>query len=650
MVDHPSEEISSTNGESTASISDRTEQPIGRVILLASKLLYTEELSDFIDELARIVMENFPVKALIVYILDDHGIYQAKGVYGFPPERIQEIKEKTLYTFSEVQEMENTHTRPLGRFSKFYPAELVDLSDEREILTSLDVHRVHEPRKNKDDFHPLDAVVIEFLDRSEKEIGSFFITDTTTGKHLSEDDLSGLEILASFASVAIELTNLRMKEQDLLTAHERRAAQISQILAVTSSIATLADTAKLIKKVLELTLELFGFDSSAIALYDETEGCFRWKAVRGYSDEQTSRALNLRLPLEIIERDIKPEFRIGYLAHYRPAEKILPEDLPYFFMFESLENAKKAMNEPRKASDAWHALDDLTFVIYDRTGKPIGIISPDNPTNGKIPSRETLEMLEVFVSMVAISFENADIYHETTASRDEVRVLNRLMFHDLMNYSMAIRGYCDLALTQTVEELQEKYVERAMKQIEQTSELIGKVRKLSAIRSADRKNLLRIDIARTITVQANKTASIFPAKKVKFNFSFEKEEAFVMANDLLPDLFHNIFMNAIKFDMHENIVIDVGLKEIIDNPVEPQSKHWLVTIADHGPGIPDERKQTIFIGTQKLGPTEPARGMGLGLSIVKSLVGLYGGRVWVDDREPGDHSKGIVFKVKLPEA
>jgi signal transduction histidine kinase len=40
--------------------------------------------------------------------------------------------------------------------------------------------------------------------------------------------------------------------------------------------------------------------------------------------------------------------------------------------------------------------------------------------------------------------------------------------------------------------------------------------------------------------------------------------------------------------------------------------------------------------------------MGLGLYIVKTLVESYGGRVWVEDRVAGDHTKGARFVVMLP--
>jgi len=44
------------------------------------------------------------------------------------------------------------------------------------------------------------------------------------------------------------------------------------------------------------------------------------------------------------------------------------------------------------------------------------------------------------------------------------------------------------------------------------------------------------------------------------------------------------------------------------------------------------------------------KGFGLGLSIVKSIVDKFGGRIWVEDRVGGDFTKGTVFKIKLPKA
>jgi signal transduction histidine kinase len=41
-------------------------------------------------------------------------------------------------------------------------------------------------------------------------------------------------------------------------------------------------------------------------------------------------------------------------------------------------------------------------------------------------------------------------------------------------------------------------------------------------------------------------------------------------------------------------------------------------------------------------------GLGIGLSIVKIIVTSYKGQVWVEDKVPGDYSKGSNFIVQLP--
>lgn len=459
-----------------------------------------------------------------------------------------------------------------------------------------------------------------------------------------------MDIMVSMASVALELVGVRQKEQRQLETQEMRAAQISQILAVATSILSITDPTNLIEKVLTSIYDLFGLQSNSLTLYDDVERCFKWVGFSGYSETQIARAKKLKTPKEVIERDTRPEYRIGYLAHFKPAEKSIPDDFSQYFIFNDEVEALKLLDIPRKSPDSWHPLDDLAFLVLNRNGKTIGVIYVDQPKDGKIPSRESIEMIEIFVSLVAIAIENAHLYSEANLSKEGVHVLNRLMFHDLMNYSMAIRGYLDLASSNPDGAASRSFIDRALKQIEQTADLVEKVRKLSAIRSADKKNMLRIDLARTILTQSTKTSSIFPSKRVAFSFNFDVNEAFVMANDLLPDLFHNIFMNAIKFDMHDPVAIEIGLKESSESIGESSTKSWRVSIGDHGPGIPDEKKRSIFLGTHKPKMHEPARGMGLGLSIVKSLVDLYGGKVWAEDRETGHPERGVVFMVQLPQA
>jgi signal transduction histidine kinase len=77
-------------------------------------------------------------------------------------------------------------------------------------------------------------------------------------------------------------------------------------------------------------------------------------------------------------------------------------------------------------------------------------------------------------------------------------------------------------------------------------------------------------------------------------------------------------------------------------------KYYEVSISDNGPGIPDELKAKLFRRFQRW--TTRAQGKGLGLYITKMLVERFGGKACVEDRIPGDHTKGSKFIILLPAA
>ena len=71
----------------------------------------------------------------------------------------------------------------------------------------------------------------------------------------------------------------------------------------------------------------------------------------------------------------------------------------------------------------------------------------------------------------------------------------------------------------------------------------------------------------------------------------------------------------------------------------------LVEVEDDGPGVPDDLREQIFTPRFSTRRGVVRYGLGLGLSIVRSIVARHGGRIWLDSR-PGR----TVFSVVLPTA
>ena len=67
-----------------------------------------------------------------------------------------------------------------------------------------------------------------------------------------------------------------------------------------------------------------------------------------------------------------------------------------------------------------------------------------------------------------------------------------------------------------------------------------------------------------------------------------------------------------------------------------------IEVSDNGPGIPDELKSGVF--RREGGQT------GIGLYIVKKIISRYGGRVWIEDRVPGNPGRGARVVITLPQA
>jgi len=81
-------------------------------------------------------------------------------------------------------------------------------------------------------------------------------------------------------------------------------------------------------------------------------------------------------------------------------------------------------------------------------------------------------------------------------------------------------------------------------------------------------------------------------------------------------------------------------REIIGRTIVKDGTSAEVSIEDSGPGIPGDKTQAIFepFFTTKTG------GMGMGLSIARTIIETHGGRIWAENRSLG----GAVFRFSLP--
>ena len=98
----------------------------------------------------------------------------------------------------------------------------------------------------------------------------------------------------------------------------------------------------------------------------------------------------------------------------------------------------------------------------------------------------------------------------------------------------------------------------------------------------------------------------------------------------------NLIMNAIEA-MSE---VTEGSRNLLVSTGKDDSDDVLVAVSDSGPGLPQAGPERVF---QAFYTTKPS-GLGIGLSICRSIIEAHGGRLWA---VPNEH-RGAVFRFALP--
>jgi PAS domain S-box-containing protein len=216
-----------------------------------------------------------------------------------------------------------------------------------------------------------------------------------------------------------------------------------------------------------------------------------------------------------------------------------------------------------------------------------------------------------------------------------------LMSHDINNMNQIGIGFLEMALDRLEGQSDETkgLLTKPLEALESSTRLIKNVGKLQRAREGELR-ATKMNVGNVIRDLLPKCSS--PADR-DIRINYRGDDCHVMANELLTDVFSNIIGNAIKHS-HGPLVVNIDVKMVR----EDGSGYCLISVEDNGPGIPDSLKEKLFTRFQR-GATK-ASGRGLGLYLVKTMVDDYHGKVWVEDRVPGDYKQGARFVIKLRAA
>ncbi len=231
-------------------------------------------------------------------------------------------------------------------------------------------------------------------------------------------------------------------------------------------------------------------------------------------------------------------------------------------------------------------------------------------------------------------------------SRAEAEIYLDLMGHDINNMNQVATGYAEMALQkldsgEALNDGDRYLLTKTMDMLNTSSMLIENVGKIRRIKTGEL-NVEEIDLAEMIA-ELRSTHFRAPGRKVDIHYTVS-DDCVIRANGLIRDIFYNLIGNAIKHSDSASVKVDVDVGCVDAGG----SRCCRISVADNGPGISDEIKAKLFKRFER-GATKTA-GKGLGLYLVKTLAERFNGKVWVEDRVPGDRRQGSRFVVLLPAA
>jgi PAS domain S-box-containing protein len=468
-----------------------------------------------------------------------------------------------------------------------------------------------------------------------------------------ENDRELFEILASHAATAIS----NLWKQDQLRGFSRKLAYLMKNTTEIMNVKEMHQRLRVIAKA----MQEFGWRRVVISLRDENlEGTDLVSA--GLTREETRLLLERKAPGDVWKKRLGPKFERFKIAefYYLPwTDSWIREKVHGVSPEACADEATTYAGVPSRLSPEemvnWHPQDMLYAPLRTPSGRIVGILSMDDPVDGRVPTKESLAPLELFLHQAAIIIENAQLIESLKQAREQLeqkvdestRELRKSQEQLLKAQRLAVIGELagmvghDLRNPLTSIAAATYYVK--MRQSPETNGKITEMLELIEKNIAYSNKIINdlLDYSREIDLELSEHT---PKSIVKESLSSLEVPSNVQVIDLTES------RPKVKVDIDK---IKRACLNLIRNALDAMPEGGTLTMkseqtdsllrisfSDTGMGISKETMERLWTPLF----TTKAKGMGFGLPICKRIVEAHGGSIVVESR-PG---KGTTFTITIP--
>jgi signal transduction histidine kinase/ActR/RegA family two-component response regulator len=245
------------------------------------------------------------------------------------------------------------------------------------------------------------------------------------------------------------------------------------------------------------------------------------------------------------------------------------------------------------------------------------------------------------------ALERSRLLERERAARSEAELANRvkddflaIVSHELRTPLNAILGWANIASSKATDDFVRKGLDVIHRNARAQAKIIEDILDVSRIIAGKLKLEVReLDFAAIVQEAIEVVQPSAEAKNVRLTFSAQASDAALVGDaDRLQQVVWNLLSNAIKFT-------EAGGS--VDVTLERSGPLLTLTIRDTGCGMSPEFVPKVFERFRQADSSTARKfgGLGLGLTIVRHLIELHGGRVSADSLGVG---QGSTFRVEVP--
>ena len=248
----------------------------------------------------------------------------------------------------------------------------------------------------------------------EESLAGLIFLESAEKESFDQGVLEFVEGLSAQAATAIGNTQ-RYREQlergDLLL---RRADQLAMVLRVSRALRSDRPLEEILEEIAYAIQESVGFNLVLISVLEGEPPMQRRVAAAGIPITAFERMKEIRQPWSVVAEMMREHFRISQ-SYYIPAERGA-------HLHERLDVYEEGVEGAQREAGHWHPRDMLLVPLVGSGGDIRGLLSVDQPRDGRIPDQSVVEALEIFAAQAALAIENARLV-ETLERRAETLAL-----------------------------------------------------------------------------------------------------------------------------------------------------------------------------------------------------------------------------------